>query len=152
MNTPQWLVRAAAFCVDLWFRLLGDRHPKTYQAICLFKTDVAQAFNQANPDDPRVYYQSYAFAMKSPFSDITMFLPSWVVGMIEGENDGLLTPETAKWGEFQGVCRGNGHRGISHADEVDMRRLPLSRKKGDGIADITDLYNKITVDLINRGY
>lgn len=152
MKTPQWLVRAAAFCVDLWFGLLGDKRPRTYRAICLFKTDVAEAFNRENPDDPRVYYQSYAFAMKNPFSDLTMFLPSLVVGMIEGENDGLLTPEAVQWGEFQGVFRGNGRRGISHADEVDLRRRPLSRKKGEGISDITDLYQNITRDLIRRGY
>ena len=152
MKTPQWLVRAAAFCVDLWFRVLGDKRPKTYQAICLFKTDVAEAFNRANPDDPQVYYQSYAFAMKSPFSDLTMFWPSLVVGMIDGENDGLLTPEGVKWGEFRGICRGNGRRGISHADEVDMRRRPLSRKKGEGVSDITDLYKNIALDLIKRGY
>ena len=152
MKTPQWLVRAASFCVDIWFKLLGDRRPRTYQAICLFKTDVAEAFNRENPDDPRVYYQSYAFAMKSPFSDVTMFLPSLVVGMIEGENDGLLTPETARWGEFKGVVRGNGRRGISHADEVDMRRRPLSRKTGQGISDITVLYQNIALDLMRRGY
>ena len=90
--------------------------------------------------------------MKSPFSDLTMFLPSLVVGMIEGENDGLLTPEAVKWGAFQGVFRGNGRRGISHADEVDMRRRSLSRKKGEGVADITDLYQSITLDLMKRGY
>lgn len=151
MKTPQWLIRAASFCVDLWFGLLGDKRPGTYRAICLFKTDVAEAFNRENPDDPRVFYQSYAFAMKGPFSDMTMFLPSLVVGWIEGENDGLLTPETAKWGEFKGICRGNGRRGISHADEVDMRRRPLSWKSGEGIADITDLYQAILQDLMKCG-
>lgn len=152
MKTPQWLVRAGSFCVDLWFGLLGDRHPRTYRAICLFKTDVAEAFNRENPDDTRVFYQSYAFAMKSPFSDLTMFFPSLVVGWIEGENDGLLTPQTAMWGEFKGICRGNGCRGISHADEVDMRRWRLSRKTGEGISDITDLYQDILQDLVKRGY
>ena len=152
MKIPQWLVCGGSFCVDLWFGLLGDKHPRTYKAICSFKTDVAEAFNLANPDDPQVYYQSYAFVMKSPFSDLTMFLPSLVVGLIEGENDGLLSPATAKWGEFNGVYRGNGHRGISHADEVDMRRLPLTRKKGNGISDIIDLYKDILLDLMKRGY
>ena len=152
MKTPQWLVRAASCCVDLWFGLLGDQCPRTYRAICLFKTDAAEAFNKENPNDPRVFYQSYAFVMKNPFSDMTMFLPSLVVGWIEGENDGLLTPETAKWGEFRGICRGIGRRGISHADEVDMRRRPLSRKMGEGIGDITELYKQIALDLIAYGY
>lgn len=63
--------------------------------------------------------------MKSPFSDITLAIPNLVVGWIEGENDGLLTPKSAIWGELHGIFRGNGRRGISHADEVDMRRRPL---------------------------
>lgn len=152
MKTPQWLVRAGSFCVDLWFGLLGDKRPRTYQAICLFKTDTAENFNRSNPDVPGVYYQSYAFVMKSPFSDITLAVPNLVVGWIEGENDGLLTPKSAIWGEFRGIYRGNGRRGISHADEVDMRRRPLSRKEGEGISDIITLYKEIALDLINRGY
>lgn len=152
MKTPHWLMKAATFCADLWFFLLGDKKPRTYRAICLFKTDVAKEFNRENPDDSRVYYQSYAFAMKNPFSDITMSLPNLVVGWIEGENDGLLSPEAAKWGEFKGIYRGSGQRGISHADEVDMRRRPLSRKSGNGVSDITQLYKNILLDLIKRGY
>lgn len=47
---------------------------------------------------------------------------------------------------------GNGRRGISHADEVDMRRRPLCGKNGDGISDITAFYKEIALDLMKRGY
>ena len=53
-----------------------------------------------------------------------------------GENDGLLPPEAVKWGIFKGVYRGVGNRGISHCDEIDMRRRPLSKKAGEGLSDI----------------
>lgn len=152
MKTPQWLVKAAAVPVDLWFRLLGDQKPRTYRAIRLFLTREAADFNRNNPDDSRVYYQSYAFVMKNPFSDITMVLPSFVVGLIEGENDGLLPPSAVQWGDFKGIYRGNGHRGISHADEVDLRRGPFTRKKGSGVSDILDLYRGIILDLAERGF
>lgn len=78
MRTPQWLVRAASFCVDLWFGLLGDKRPRTYRAVCLFKTDVAEAFNREKPDDPRVFYQSYAFAMKTTVGGESPMQMKWI--------------------------------------------------------------------------
>ena len=114
-------------------------------------TKGAAEFNEKTPDAPCVYYQSYAFVMKNPFSDIFMWLPCLVVGMIDGENDGLLTPERVKWGVFKGIYSGVGNRGISHCDEVDMRRFRLSKKKGEGVSDIVDLYRGIVSDLSDLG-
>lgn len=151
LRLPHWLLRAGCFLADGWFRLLGDAKPCTWGAITGFSTQAAADFNAANPDDPRVYYQSYAFAMKGPFSDLLMWLPNLVVGCIEGENDGLLPPDAVKWGEFRGVCRGCGRRGISHVDEIDLRRRPLGRKGGEGVSDIVDVYLEIVKDLRERG-
>lgn len=151
LRLPHWLLRAGCFLADGWFRLLGDAKPCTWGAIGGFSTRAAAAFNAANPDDPRVYYQSYAFVMKNPLSDVLMCLPNLVVGCIEGENDGLLTPDTVKWGEFRGVVRSNGRRGISHCDEIDLRRRPLCRMGGEGVSDILALYAQIVRDLAARG-
>ena len=151
MKLPRWLLRFGCLCADGWFRLLGDRKPDTWGAISAFATEAAAAFNAANPDDARVYYQSYAFAMKGPFSDILMCIPNLVVRCIEGENDGLLPPEAVKWGEFRGVIRSGGRRGISHCDEIDLRRRRLGRPVGEGIADIVDLYAEIVEGLRERG-
>ena len=67
-----------------------------------------------------------------------------------GENDGLLPPEAVKWGIFKGVYRGVGNRGISHCDEIDMRRRPLSKKAGEGLSDILDIYREMVSDLIRN--
>ena len=67
-----------------------------------------------------------------------------------GENDGLLPPEAVKWGIFKGVYRGAGNRGISHCDEIDMRRRPLSKKAGEGLSDILDIYREMVSDLIRN--
>ncbi len=147
---PRPLIRLAGFLTDCWFRILGDKNPSSYNAFCCFTTQYAAEFNINNPDCKNVYYQSYAFAMKNPFSDIFMAFPSFVVGLIEGENDGLLTPKSAEWTNFRGVLRGSGRRGISHCDEVDMRRYRLSTKKDDGVADIIEVYKEIIYGLQKR--
>ena len=64
----------------------------------------------------------------------------------------MLTPEAVKWGNFKGVLRGVGTRGISHCDEIDLRRRPLSKKHGEDISDIVDVYKEIVTDLAERGF
>jgi len=152
MKLPDPLIKLAGFFTDCWFRLLGDKKPNSYKVFRAFTTSAAAKFNAQTPNCEGVLYQSYAFVMKNPFSDIFMCLPNLVVGMIEGENDGLLTPAAAKWGEFKGVFRGVGRRGISHCDEIDMRRRPLSKTSGDGIRDIVELYRQIVADLSALGF
>lgn len=151
MRFPKPLVRFVGFCTDCWFRLLGDKNPSSYRVFQSFTTSAAAKFNADTPDCESVLYQSYAFVMKSPFSDVFMWLPSLFVKMIEGENDGLLTPDAVRWGEFKGIYRGAGRRGISHCDEIDLRRRPLSKKPRDGIGDILDVYKEIICGLSDRG-
>ena len=152
MRLPHWLIQFVCFFADGWFRLLGDKKPNTYHVLCAFTTDAATVFNTQNPNCAAVLYQSYAFAMKKPSSDFLMWLPNLVVKGIEGENDGLLTPASVKWGVFKGVYRGAGNRGISHCDEIDLRRKPLSKKVEDGISDIVDVYSEIVLELTRNGF
>lgn len=152
MRLPHPLIKFVCACTDCWFRLLGDKKPNTYKVLRAFTTDAAAAFNVQNPDCPDVLYQSYAFVMKKPSSDFLMWFPNLVVKCIDGENDGLLTPASVQWGNFKGVYRGVGNRGISHCDEIDLRRKPLSRKSGDGISDVVDVYREIVLDLTKNGF
>ena len=118
----------------------------------LFTTDAASKFNEETKDSESVYYMSYAFAMKKAYSDIFMWFPNLMIGILEGKNDGLLTPDSVKWGNFRGVYQGAGRRGISHCDEIDMRRRPLILKIGDRTLDILDFYTEIVSELANKGY
>ena len=152
MKLPRWLVGFAASCCDLWPRMLGDRQPNAYRVFESFTTSYAERFNAENPDAPEVYYQSFAFTFSTPFSDMTEWFTHWVVQRIEGENDGLLTPRAVRWGHFRGIRTGVTHRGISHADEVDFRRRPFSRKKGEGVSDIVDFYLELVRELETFGF
>ncbi|MBE7065254.1 MAG: alpha/beta fold hydrolase [Ruminococcaceae bacterium] len=152
MKFPKFLVKFAGFCTDCVFRVLGDKKPNSYRVFQAFTTKEAKIFNEKYVNDENVYYQSYAFVMKNAFSDIFMCIPNIAVSIIEGKNDGLLTPDAAKWGDFKGIYTGTGRRGISHCDEVDMRRRRFTKKKGDGVSDILEVYEEIYATLLKLNY
>lgn len=152
MKFPDPLVRFVGFCADCWIRVLGDKRPNSYRVFHTFTTKDAADFNARTPDHPQVYYQSYAFVMGNPFSDMLMWVPSLVVGWLEGENDGLLTPDAVKWGNFRGIIRSGSRRGISHLDEIDLRRRPLRRPPAQGVYDVTQVYTQIIRELEEMGF
>ena len=146
---PRWAFRLAGFFVNLWYRLLGDKHPD-FCAVCTqFITSWAEAFNRANPDAEGVVYRSYAGAMRSWRSDLFIWWQNLIIGLVEGENDGLVTAASARWTGFQGVWRGADGRGVSHMDEVDFRRRPL-RRHGE-VFDVVDEYIRMAVQLKELG-
>ena len=149
---PKGLFHIAAFAVNNWIRLVGDRKPDFLEVCKGFTTAHMEEFNRQNPDVPGIFYQSYACVMSHPFSDINLSTANFVVGRIEGPNDGLVSVESARWGERCTVLRANGFRGISHLDAIDLRRAPLTRRSGPGVSDICDVYVRILKDLKNRGY
>lgn len=152
LSMPGIFVKICAFFSDVWYRLLGDKCPDSLSVFNTFSTRFAKDFNEKILDSQNVYYQSYAFVMSHCCSDIVLFFPSLMVKLIEGENDGLLTPESAQWTNFKGIIRAAANRGISHCDEVDMRRTRFTKKQVDGkVSDITEFYKSIVTDLKSRG-
>lgn len=58
--------------------------------------------------------------MKNMFSfDILTF--SYLIIKKFGRNDGLVTVDSAKWGNFKGVFESKYTRGISHGDTIDLK-------------------------------
>jgi triacylglycerol lipase len=149
---PKKLHRLAAFFTNIFFRLLGDKEPDFFTASRQFSTDYMKLFNEQNPDAPLIYYQSYAAVLKSALSDLSFFFPYLIIFFIEGKNDGLVTPKSAAWTNFREVLHGATRRGISHADEVDFRRMNFTKKTTtNGISDIRDLYIDIVSGLKQKG-
>lgn len=146
------LIHFGCRCTDLWMRILGDKQPDTYAAVQSFTTAYTKQFNEENPDQEGIYYQSYGFVMKNAFSDIFLAWTYPVVYYFEGENDGLLAPRAVKWTNFRGVYRGNSNRGISHCDQVDLRRRRLTRKQGEGVSDMADFYISVVRELEKMGF
>lgn len=124
--------------------------PKVYEQMT---ADYMRVFNMLVPDAEGVYYQSYAFDMKNILSDPAMGVFYSFVRTMEGPNDGLVSVQSAKWGDFRGVYSGPGWCGISHPAAVDSKKRGLrTRKRAGGILDITDLYWDIVCRLKALGY
>lgn len=154
MKLPKILLKAGCRVFDFFEGIGGDRNPDTYRCLEQLTTSFIRRFNEENPDNPDVFYQSFGFKMKDPLSDIFMTVPYIAVKLLNGESDGLLNPDEVEWRNFRGVYTGTGKRGISHCDEVDMRRRPLSRKMPANeyeISDITEFYGEIVSELKEKG-
>lgn len=152
LRAPRMLFSIAAFAVNNWIRLVGDKKPDFRRVCEEFSTAHMERFNAENPDAPGVFYQSVAGVMRHPFSDINLSTANFVLNRIEGPNDGLVSVESAAWGERCIQICGNTRRGISHLDEIDFRRCALSYKEGEQVKDITDFYVSLVCDLAERGF
>lgn len=132
--------------MDASFRKLGDKNPNTYVASHQLSPGFMKTFNLENPDLPQVYYQSYSTKMKSPTSCSLLMLPNLVMKYLADDNDGLVTTESAQWGNYMGSFKSSTHRGISHADQID-----LFHRESEGF-DIQEEYVKIVSQLKKMGF
>ncbi|MDR2655618.1 MAG: hypothetical protein LBC56_06025 [Oscillospiraceae bacterium] len=149
---PKGFYKAVSFFIDGFSRAVGDKEPDFFTVVHQFSTEHMKQFNRQNPDAPSVYYQSYTAVMKSPLSDALMWWQNLIIGLVEGENDGLVTVASARWTNFRGVLRGKSRRGISHLDETDLRRMNFSRKANqDELCDIREFYVKLAAELKEMG-
>lgn len=84
---------------------------------------ITRQFNPQTPDDPLVRYWSYAGQSgKGTNSTMNPFLRvlNGILYEREGLNDGFVSIESAKWGEFMGTIDAD------HAEEVGIRIVPGS--------------------------
>ena len=143
---PDSIYKAIASFFDNRYRTLGDKNPDFYTASRQFSTEHSRKFNEEVMDVEQVYYQSYASVVNSMFSDFVVTVPYLLVKLTEGDNDGLVAIDSAKWGEFKGLLKTKHRRGISHGDIIDLRRDDY---KG---FDVVEKYVEIVSELKNKGY
>ncbi|PON26090.1 hypothetical protein TGAM01_v205034 [Trichoderma gamsii] len=73
-----------------------------------------EEFNTKVLDDEAVRYFSYGAAIDEPSLLGAFRLPYGVVGRAEGENDGLVSVESSRWGVYRGTLMG-----VSHLDLIN---------------------------------
>lgn len=77
-------------------------------------------FNPNVPNAEGIYYQSYAYKISSLLGS-GLFAATWpILSYLEGDNDGLVSVTSAKWGKFRGVINGTSWIGVNHLGAVDM--------------------------------
>ena len=142
---PDSIYRKVSDFMDKRFMGFGDNTPDFYTLAHQLSCEFTEKFNAEVPDSDKVYYQSYASVMKYPFSFNLLGFTNLILRKY-GANDGLVTVESAKWGNFRGVFETKHIRGISHGDTIDLKREDY---KG---FDPREEYVKIASELKEMGF
>ena len=87
-------------------KIYGDKSPDPHKLLEDLTTKNMCKFNEKNFDSPFVYYSSYQNIMKNGFDDLTFFLSYNLIKEIAGENDGIVSLKSSKWGESCTLIKG----------------------------------------------
>ena len=144
---PDPVYRFVASLFDRAYARFGDQNPDCYHASKQLSPEFCREFNEQYPDSAKVYYQSYASCMKHTLGDGLLSIPNLLMFLAgAGANDGLVTEQSARWGNFRTTFQSGGRRGISHGDMIDLKREDY---KG---FDVVETYVQIVADLKARGF
>lgn len=143
---PKIIYKLVSFFINVFFRILGDKKPDFFTSSRQLSSIMCKEFNIHYPDKPLVYYQSFATKMRNSFSDPLFIITHFITKLTEGENDGICSVESAKWGDYKGIITGKKFGGMSHAGVIDFYRFNYSG------TDIREKYIEIVEDLKNRGF
>ena len=137
-----------------WFSPKAIEQTNVHDALVALSVANANAFNAETPDAEGVVYQSWAGASgdrdaeKACGSAITrhdrLALPLIPFADLVGDaNDGFVSVESAKWGEFKGCVPAD------HMEQLGQKNLPdVNVRTG---VDIARFYAAIAADLAARG-
>ena len=103
------------------------------------------AFNRVTPNDPAVHYSSYA-ASASLRAFAPLAFPKWVIEGREGENDGLVSIESARWGTFRGLVN------CDHWDLVPSKMRAITDNFKSRPFDHVRFYKTVVTHLAKEGF
>jgi triacylglycerol lipase len=120
------LSRGVGRLVDLVSRgLRKEKDSQAVEAVRELRPSACAAFNEANVDDSRVYYRSYASRIDGAYGIRPYAALQRLMYSREGDNDGFVSVASARWGDFKGVVGDDRGISISHDDIHDMRRFRI---------------------------
>ncbi len=128
-------------------RRLGDVSPDFLGAVTDLTAKACLERNGDLPDCETVYYQSVATAMpKAQSGRFPLNVSYYLVKHFDGENDGLVSIDSALWGDVHAILRPKGNRGISHGDMIDLNRENIMG------FDVREFYVNLVKDLKEKGF
>ncbi len=122
-NLSDDMITAIGGSLDFVYAFVfGDTDPDSVQNGYDLCTDyMTEIFNPNTPDMEGVYYQSWAAKAKTSCPNLILE-PTWLILLAkEGANDGLVSVESARWGNFRGVEDAAWYSvGCDHLNIVDQ--------------------------------
>jgi triacylglycerol lipase len=136
----------------VWEFVMGDTNPDTEsQGYELTRSYMNNTFNPNVPNVSSVYYQSWAYRVTSTIGAGLLTITWLAMLPVEGDNDCLVSVNSAKWGNFRGVIDGGfwGQLlggGVSHLAAVGLL-TPFSVGY-----DPSDHFVSVVSELKKKGY
>ena len=134
---------------DVYVWLFGGQQNAAAAAKYVSVSYMNNTFNPGTPNMPGTYYQSWSSSMYFPcMLDKMVFAVSGaLIYYYEGANDGLVSVNSAKWGNYRGNQSGSFFgSGVSHVNMCDqfLDYTPFFNAKG--------FYTGVVSDLKGKGY
>ena len=142
-SLPGWMKKTIALFIDNFYRIiLGDRKPDSMGACEQLRlSDEAEdtlVFSE------KVYCQSYSTSIEHMRDCFVMALPMKMYKHFENtENDGLVSTESAKFGNYRGECL---NISVSHVQIIDLFSKKSQKEK------IYEFYKSVCAELAEMGY
>jgi len=102
--------------------IFGDDDPNSLEnGWEMTRPYMQNVFNPNCPDVSGLYYQSYTSKIRYASNSIILGVPWLICLAYEGDNDGLVSVSSAKWGNFRGVIEGAWWSGgVDHLNIVNQ--------------------------------
>ena len=128
-----------AFKIEHLVRFISDTFHLDFRGMLDLTTTAAKEFNKDTPNRPDTVYQSYSGWRPFDYWSV-WYVPSKIIESREGFNDGLVSVDSAKWGEWKGCLP------LDHLQEVGLgvmhKHIDLYREIAHGLRDIEERRGK----------
>jgi len=140
---PRWMKRMIGFFIDTFYRVfLGDKCPNSLCACEELQLVDESMETLAFPHD--VYCQSYSTKLERARDCFIMAIPMKLYKHFgKQDNDGLVSQESAKFGNYRGDCLDIS---ISHVQIIDLFSKKSQKEK------IYSFYKSVCEELAGMGF
>lgn len=138
---------AASAVINLYSRIIGDRNPESLKSGFQLTTGYMEKFNREVPDIAGVYYQSYGSVISSGYPNPVWASLYGIMKKSDGENDGLVSESSCRWGNFRGLVTCDGKPLVTHADIIGMNFIT-----GEDCFDAPAFFIQVVSELKVMGY
>ena len=102
LNMPRFMAKTIAFFADTFYKILGDKQPNILLLGQELTGDAMERFNEAVPNMPAVYYQSFSSTAPGKKAFLR-FIPYQISRYCEQDDtDGMVAVKSSQWGNYRG--------------------------------------------------
>ncbi len=139
---PRWLKRFIAFQLNTVYKLFGDKHPNAMRACDQLR--VSDESEDTLRFSYKVYCQSFSTTLKRGKDSFILGIPMKIYKHFEKlDNDGLVSVESSKFGNYRGDCLDIS---VSHAQITDFFARRSQKEK------VYDFYRRLCAELAEMGF